>query len=90
MDTFDSHFGVEIKEFIFPEYNNNKFVDEKMVIFLMVIKKLNNTDTHLLDGSYNIYRPICNPMHISAVMGQVCHMLHMGFIWPGNMMNINK
>ena len=26
MDTLDSHYDVEIKELIFTEYNNNKFI----------------------------------------------------------------
>ena len=31
MDIFDYHYGVEIKELIFPENNKNKFIDLQMV-----------------------------------------------------------
>ena len=34
MDTFDSHYSVEIKELIFPEYNKNKFIVGQMVYVL--------------------------------------------------------
>ena len=37
MDKFDSHYAVEMKELIFTGYINNRFIDEKMVMFLMVI-----------------------------------------------------
>ena len=31
MDIFDHHYDVEMKELIFPEYNNNEFIDVHMV-----------------------------------------------------------
>ena len=34
MDTFDPHNDVEMKELIFPEYNNNKFINGKIVYVL--------------------------------------------------------
>ena len=34
MDTFDTHYDVEMKELIFTEYNKNKFIDEQMVYVL--------------------------------------------------------
>ena len=40
MDTFDSHYAVEMREIFFPGYNNNRFIDGKMVMFLMEINNL--------------------------------------------------
>ena len=57
MDTFDSNYAVWIKKLIFPGYNNNKFIDGKMVMLLMVIKELTSTETCVLYGPYKIYRP---------------------------------
>ena len=37
MDTFDSNYDAKMKESIFTEYNKNKLIDGKMVIFLMEI-----------------------------------------------------
>ena len=38
MDPFDSHYAVEIKELIFPEYNENRPISVHMVMFLVEIK----------------------------------------------------
>ena len=45
MDTLYYNFAVEMKESIIPGYNNNKFIEEHMVMLLMVIQKLTSTDT---------------------------------------------
>ena len=34
MDAFDTHYDVEMKWLMFPEYNKNKFIDEYMVYVL--------------------------------------------------------
>ena len=34
MDTFDTNYGVKIKELIFPEYNDNEFINGHMVYVL--------------------------------------------------------
>ena len=41
MDTLDSHYAVEIKELIFTEYNNNKFIDVQIYYFLNGDNKYN-------------------------------------------------
>ena len=34
MDTFGSHYSVKIKEFIFPGYSNNIFIDVHMIFVI--------------------------------------------------------
>ena len=34
VDIFDHHYDVEMKELLFTEYNNNKFIDVKIVYVL--------------------------------------------------------
>ena len=58
MDTFYSCYAVKMKEIIFSGYNNNKFIDGKMVMLLMVIYKWTSTETCVLYGTYDIYRPV--------------------------------
>ena len=41
MDTLDSHYAVEIKELIFTEYNNNKFIYVQIYYVLNGNKKYN-------------------------------------------------
>ena len=41
MDTLDSHYAVEIKELIFTEYNNNKFIDVQIYYVLNGDNKYN-------------------------------------------------
>ena len=67
MDTFDSHYAVEIRELRFPGYNNNKSIDGKMVILLMEFKNITSTETRTLYGTYRFYRPVCNRTHIWSV-----------------------
>ena len=38
MNTFDSHYAVEIKELIFSVYNNNKPINGQKDMFLMAVK----------------------------------------------------
>ena len=51
---------------------------------------MTSTETRILYGTYGIYRPVCYRTHIFSVMGQACHMLHMGLIRTGVMMNNNQ
>ena len=53
-------------------------------------KKSTSTETHVLNGTNGMYRPVCYRTHILSVMGQAWHMLHMGLIWLGDTMNNNK
>ena len=41
MDTLDYHYAVEIKELIFTEYNNNKFIDVQIYYVLNGDNKYN-------------------------------------------------
>ena len=61
-----------------------------MVMLLIAINKLTNTDTWLLYGTYGIYKLVCYCTHICSVMGQASHMIHTGLICPGDMMNNNQ
>ena len=51
MDTFDHHYDVKMREFIFTGYNNNTFIDRQMVMFLMEMKKLTSNDKRILYGT---------------------------------------
>ena len=42
MDTFDFHYAVEMKEFIFHEYNNNRLIIGHMYYVLDGDNKYNN------------------------------------------------
>ena len=58
-------------------------------MFYMKINKLTITETHLLYGTYRLYRPVCFCAHNFSVMGKAFHMLHTGLIFPGEIMNSN-
>ena len=45
VDKFDSHYFLEMKGLTFSGYNNKKFIDGQMVMLLIAINKLTNTET---------------------------------------------
>ena len=90
MDTFDSNYAVEMNELIFHGYNNHKLIDEQMVMLLMATKKWTITEICVLYGTFKVYRPACYRTNICSVMVQLCHMMHTGFICPGDTNNNNQ
>ena len=59
-------------------------------MFLMAIKKMTSTETHVPYDTYMMYRPVCYRMHILPVPGKLFHMQHTGLICPDNMINNNQ
>ena len=59
MGTFDSHYDMEMKEWICPVYNNNKYINGQMVMLLMAIKTFTGNKIRVPYGTYGIYSPVC-------------------------------